>query len=390
MLCCGEPVTPVSDRHPCLATLRGVRGGRWTPVPMGLGAMAISVACHGTARAQEAAVQAGGGASSSGGTFDLWKELVAWLGKFGPAGFAILAVLALLGWVVSQAGNLEKILGWFRPKPEPPSSSMASSTGPQPPSPSDPSASTTVSGSHNKVVSGKGNQVLSNISTGGDLVLGDKVGGDKVAGDKFTCDKVAGNKIIHQAPAAAAPGPGQAAGGASGGLPRRPGPWRVFLSHTSELRQFPASGSYIDKAERAVSASGHAIVDMADFPSIDEAPAQVCIERVRGCDVFVGIFGMRYGSPVRDRPDVSYTELEFITASEAGMPRLVFLIDGDSEELGLPPKALVDLEYGQRQQSFLQRVKEAGLTVQRFRNPDDLKALVERSLRELAESLPSV
>ena len=46
----------------------------------------------------------------------------------------------------------------------------------------------------------------------------------------------------------------------------KPGPWRVFLSHTSELRQYPKPGeSYLHRAERAVSAAGHAIVDMADL-----------------------------------------------------------------------------------------------------------------------------
>ena len=97
--------------------------------------------------------------------------------------------------------------------------------------------------------------------------------------------------------------------------PPAQGPWRVFLSHTSELRQYPSGGSYIDKAERAISAAGHVVVDMRDFPSIDQAPAQVCIDRVNGCDVYVGIYGTRWGSPVRDRPEVSYTELEFDTAT---------------------------------------------------------------------------
>ena len=72
------------------------------------------------------------------------------------------------------------------------------------------------------------------------------------------------------------------------------GPWRVFLSHTSELRAYPSGGSYVDKAERAVIASGHVPVDMHDFPSIDEVPAQVCIDRVNGCDVYVGVYGTRW------------------------------------------------------------------------------------------------
>ena len=81
------------------------------------------------------------------------------------------------------------------------------------------------------------------------------------------------------------------------------------------------------EAERAISAAGHVIVDMADFPAADHPAAQLCAERVRGCDVYVGVLGTRYGSPVRDKPEVSYTELEFDTATAAGLPRLVFLLD---------------------------------------------------------------
>ena len=63
---------------------------------------------------------------------------------------------------------------------------------------------------------------------------------------------------------------------------------RVFLSHTSELRRFPASGSYIAATGERLSAGGDVIVDMADFPAIDETPAAVCKERVRGCAVVRG------------------------------------------------------------------------------------------------------
>jgi hypothetical protein len=235
-------------------------------------------------------------------------------------------------------------------------------------------------------VSGNRNITMTGVSAGGNLNVGNSIQGDYVAGDKFTGDKVmgdkfTGNKIINTlAPSSA----GRAT--TPGTAPLKSGPWRVFLSHTSELRKYPTAGSYIDKAERAVSAAGHAFVDMADFAAIDQAPAAVCGQRVRDCDVLVGIYGLRYGSPVRDQPEVSYTELEFITATEAAIPRLIFVINAESEELGLPPTALFDRKYADRQDAFIQRVKDAGLTLQFFCNPDDLKGLVERSLRKLAES----
>ena len=161
--------------------------------------------------------------------------------------------------------------------------------------------------------------------------------------------------------------------------------WRVFVSHTSELRDFPAGGSYVAAVERAISACGHVVVDMAGFPAADQVPAELCRERVRGCEVYVGVLGIRYGSPVRDEPEVSYTELEFDTATEAGLPRLVFLLDTDAADVGIPLSRLIDVEFGARQEAFRHRVRECGLVTQQFDDPATLGQLVERSLRELAE-----
>jgi hypothetical protein len=101
--------------------------------------------------------------------------------------------------------------------------------------------------------------------------------------------------------------------------------WRVFVSHTSELREFPRGWSYVAAVERAVAACGHVVVDMADFPAADLPSARLCTDRVESCDVYIGVLGTRYGSLVRERPDVSYTELEFESATEAGLQRLVFV-----------------------------------------------------------------
>ena len=161
--------------------------------------------------------------------------------------------------------------------------------------------------------------------------------------------------------------------------------WRVFISHTSELRAFPAGRSYVAAVERAISACGHVIVDMTDFPAADRLAAELCRERVRGCDVYVGVLGTRYGSPVRDKPKVSYTELEFETAAEAGLDRLMFLLDTDAVDVGIPPASLMDHKFGERQRRFAAGSGKAGLVTQSFTNPATLGQLVERSLRELAE-----
>jgi tetratricopeptide (TPR) repeat protein len=160
---------------------------------------------------------------------------------------------------------------------------------------------------------------------------------------------------------------------------------RVFLSHTSELRRFPRDRSFVAAAEAAVIRAGHSPVDMTYFTARDTQPAEYCRERVVEADVYIGIIGLTYGTPVQDRPDLSYTELEFELATDHGMPRLVFLLDDDTE-LPIPARHLVDREYGARQDAFRDRLRRAGIAVASVRSPAELETHLYQALAELGAS----
>jgi tetratricopeptide (TPR) repeat protein len=168
-----------------------------------------------------------------------------------------------------------------------------------------------------------------------------------------------------------------------------PAPRRVFVSHTSELAGYPENRSFVDAAVSASLRAGDAPSSMEYFTAQATSTTAYSIAEVQKADIYVAIVGFRYGTPVRDRPTMSYTELEFQAAGAHGLPRLVFMLD-ERQEVPLPAHFTHDPEYQQRQQAFRDAVLASGVTVALFDTPDRLELLLTQALLSTGSTLPGL
>src|ERR1700722_15953495 len=107
---------------------------------------------------------------------------------------------------------------------------------------------------------------------------------------------------------------------------------QVFVSHPSHMTLPPPGRSFVPAPLEGRGRGGRAAVDMRYFPAQEGPPVEYCRQRVRECEAYVAVVGLRYGSSVPGA-GYSYTEAEFREATAAGIPRLVFLLD---ENVPLP------------------------------------------------------
>lgn len=152
---------------------------------------------------------------------------------------------------------------------------------------------------------------------------------------------------------------------------------QVFVSRTSDMDRFPDDRSFVDATLDATRRAGLAAVDMGYFAAREGQPAAYCRQRVRDCEIYVAVVGFRYGSLV-PAEEVSYTELEFIEATVAGKPRLVFLLDESADV----PADLIDAGLT-AVDGFRRRLQDSGLICARFHSPESLELAVFQALKDL-------
>ena len=102
-----------------------------------------------------------------------------------------------------------------------------------------------------------------------------------------------------------------------------------------------------------------------DLPALDRRSDEVYLEEVKGCNIYLGLFGDQYG--VEDREGMSATHKEFLLATELGKPRFIF-VKGDDDSARHPKmRALLKLAGEQ-------------LIRRRFSNQPELHSAVYASL----------
>ena len=90
------------------------------------------------------------------------------------------------------------------------------------------------------------------------------------------------------------------------------------------------------------------------FGAQDVLSEEFCRKKVCECDVLVGILGERYGSSPEDS-DLSYTEIEYNTAGDKGITRLMFV---STPSFPQPAEGAETPDQRVRQQAFRKRVEK--------------------------------
>ena len=145
---------------------------------------------------------------------------------------------------------------------------------------------------------------------------------------------------------------------------------QVFLSST-----YDDLVGYREVAIETIRRFGWLSIAMEDFLSKDERPKDLCLDLIKKCDIYLGIFAHRYGH-IPKVDSQSITEQEYRCARAAGIECLIFIIKEDYPW----PKKWID--RGKNEKSLLNLKKElcSNHTISFFTNEDNLSTLISASL----------
>jgi HEAT repeat protein len=114
-------------------------------------------------------------------------------------------------------------------------------------------------------------------------------------------------------------------------------------------------------------------IAMETYTAGEERPVDRCRDDVRSADIYVGVLAWRYGF-VPAGGHTSITELEYRAAGEAGIPRLIFVLDPDAPW----PRSAMDKDSAQIE-AFRDHVLDAHVCDD-FTSTEDLRAKVAEAV----------
>jgi len=113
-------------------------------------------------------------------------------------------------------------------------------------------------------------------------------------------------------------------------------------------------------------------VAMETYTAGEERPVDRCLDDVRSADLYIGVLAWRYGFVPAGA--LSITELEYRAAGEAGIPRLVFVLDPDASW----PRSAMDKDAA-RIEAFRDHVLNAHVC-DGFTSAEELRAKVAEAV----------
>lgn len=124
---------------------------------------------------------------------------------------------------------------------------------------------------------------------------------------------------------------------------------------------------------------------MEFFGALPETPKEECLRLVRSANVYVGVFGMRYGHI--DAPSgKSLTQLEYEEAQAIRLPSLIYIMDENAHPV-LPKH--VDTDTAAEKLRVFKRQLQDRHVVNSFSSPEDLAARVTQDLVRLFRATSS-